>query len=147
MFPLTICLNRVKFLINLGGAVTKRQVFSTKNAPLPLGPYSQAIIYGDLLFVSGQGPIDPATNKVVDNNITLQTRQILTNIKAIVEESGFFMSNVLKVTVFLDDIGSFTKFNEVYKEFFDNCKPARSCIQAGGLPGGWKAEVEVIVGR
>ena len=124
-----------------------KQIFSTDKAPQPIGPYSQAIIYNDLLFVSGQGPIDPVTNKVVDNTVEGQTRRILTNIKTIIEEAGCSMENVLKVTVFLDDINDFATFNRVYGEFFNSSKPARACIQAGKLPAGWKAEVEAIVGR
>jgi len=127
--------------------MASKQMFSTGKAPLPIGPYSQAIIYNDLLFVSGQGPINPVTNKVDDNTIGGQTRQILTNLKNIIEEAGFSMGNVLKVTAFLDDINDFSAFNKVYEEFFSSSKPARACIQAGKLPGGWKAEVEAIVGR
>ena len=124
-----------------------KQIFSTGKAPQPIGPYSQAIIYNDLLFVSGQGPIDPATNKVVDNTIEGQTRQVLNNIKAIITQAGFSMGNALKVTVFLENISLFTAFNEVYEEFFSDSKPARVCIQAGKLPAGWKAEVDAIVGK
>ena len=127
--------------------MTTKRIFSTGKAPQPIGPYSQAIIYNDLLFVSGQGPIDPVANKVTADTIEGQTRQILTNIKNIIEEAGFSMGNVLKVTAFLEDINDFPKFNGVYGEFFNDSKPARACIQAGKLPGGWKAEVEAIVGR
>lgn len=133
--------------ILLGVVTTKKQIFSTEKAPRPIGPYSQAIIYNDLLFVSGQGPIDPVTNKVVDNTIERQTRQILNNIKTIITEAGFSMENALKVTVFLKNINDFTAFNEVYEEFFTSSLPTRVCIQAGKLPAGWKAEVDAIVGK
>lgn len=131
----------------MGGVITNRQIFSTDKAPQPIGPYSQAVIYNDLLFISGQGPINPEMNKVVDNSVEEQTRQTLSNLETIAEEAGFAMKNVLKVTAFLADIDDFTAFNEVYKEFFANSKPARATIQAGKLPFGWKVEVDAIVGK
>ena len=100
-----------------------------------------------MLFISGQGPINPVTNKVIDNTIEEQTRQTLINLETITEEAGFSMKNTLKVTAFLADIDDFTAFNEVYKEFFTNSKPARASIQAGKLPSGWKIEVDAIVGK
>jgi len=110
-----------------------RQIFYTERAPHPIGPYSQAIIYNDLLFVSGQGPVDTATNRVVDNTIEGQTRQILNNIKTIITEAEFSMENVLKVSAFRENINAFVAFNGVYEEFFAGSKPARACIQGGKL--------------
>jgi len=124
-----------------------RQAFFTEKAPHPVGPYSQAIICKDLLFVSGQGPVDPVTNKVLDNTIEGQARQILNNIKTIITEAGFSMENTLKVNVFLENINDLTAFNAVYEEFFGGSKPARVCIQASKLPAGWKAEVDAVVGK
>jgi len=124
-----------------------RQIFLTDKAPQPIGPYSQAIIYNNLLFTSGQGPIDPVTNRVLQNTIEGQSRQALSNLRTVIEEAGFSMENVLKVTVFLGDINDFAIFNKVYTEFFTDSQPARSCVQAGKLPGGWKIEIEAITGK
>ena len=124
-----------------------RQIFSTDKAPQPIGPYSQAIIYNNLLFTSGQGPIDPVTNGVLQNTIEGRSRQALINLRTVIEEAGFSMKNVLKVTVFLGDINDFAIFNKVYTEFFTDSKPARSSVQAGKLPGGWKIEIEAITGK
>jgi len=124
-----------------------KQVMFTSKAPQPIGPYSQAILYDNLLFVSGQSPIDPETGKTNSTDVEGQTRQVLTNIRNIVEEAGCSLHDVLKVTAFLDDMNNFTAFNKVYEEFFNTSKPARSCIQAGKLPMGWKVEVEAIVGK
>lgn len=125
----------------------KKQVVSTTKAPAPKAPYSQGIIYNDLLFVSGAGPIDPNTQEFVQGSLEEEASLTLNNVKTIVEEAGFSMDNVLKVTVFLADMGDFSRFNEVYKEFFPEPFPARSCFQAGKLGFGIKCEVEAIVGR
>jgi len=99
------------------------------------------------MFTSGQGPIDPLTNQVLQGTTEEQTRLTLSNLKTIIEAAGFSMENVLKVTAFLEDMSDFPTFNEVYKEFFASSKPARACIQAGKLPPGWKVEVEAIIGK
>ena len=124
-----------------------RRIFSIERAPQAIGPYSQAIIYNDLLFVSGQGPVTPSARKVIDSTLQGQTRQILCNLRTIIEDAGFSMENVLKVTAYLADINDFPAFNKVYQEFFGTSRPARACIQAGKLPGQWKAEIDAIVGR
>ena len=127
--------------------MVSKQIFLTDMAPQPIGPYSQATMYGDLLFVSGQGPIDPVTNKNFQGTIEEQSRLILRNLQTIIEEAGFSMENVLYTTVFLEDMNDFARFNKVYEEFFSSSRPARACIQAGKLPFGWKAEIEAIVGK
>jgi len=122
----------------------EKKVIKTDKAPLPVGPYSQAIIYGELVFLSGQLSIDSTTNKLVQGTIEEETRRVLDNIKAVLEEAGSFLEKVLKTTVFLADIEEFGKFNAVYQQYFSSHPPARSCIQACKLPKGMKVEVEVI---
>jgi len=124
----------------------KKQAVSTTKAAAPMAPYSQGIIYGDLLFVCGSGPIDPNTQEFISGTLEEEARATLNNVKAIVEAAGFSMENVLKVTVFLADINDFSRFNEVYKEYFPQPFPARSAL-APKLAFGIKCEVEAIVGR
>lgn len=125
----------------------KKQVVSTTRAAAPKAPYSQGIIYNGLLFVSGAGPIDPKTQEFIHATFEEEARVTLNNVKAIIEEAGFSMDNVLKVTVFLGDFDDFDRFNKVYKEFFPEPFPARSCIQVGRFGFGMRCEVEAIVGR
>lgn len=121
-----------------------RKVISTDKAPKAIGPYSQGIIAGDFIFVSGQGAIDPVTNNYTLSSIEEETRMALNNLKAILEESGSNLSNVVKVTVFLANMDDFPAFNKVYEEFFPKDPPARSCIEASKLPKGFKIEIEAI---
>ena len=123
------------------------EIFHTDKAPAALGPYSQAVKAGDLLFVSGQIPIDPATNTMVENDIAVQTRQSLTNVKAILESAGYSCADVVKTTVLLSDIANFVPMNEVYAAFFpENC-PARACFAVKDLPKGALVEIEVIASK
>ena len=117
---------------------------STKNAPAAIGPYSQAIQVGNLVYTSGQIPIDPSTGAFVEGGIKEQTRQSLTNVKAILEEAGLSMSNVVKTTVFMADMGDFAEMNAVYAEFFTEPYPARSAVAVKTLPKGALVEIEVI---
>ena len=117
---------------------------STTNAPAAIGPYSQAISVGELVFVSGQLPIDPATGAFAEGGIKELTRQSLTNMKAILEEAGTSMANVLKTTVFLADMNDFAAMNEVYAEFFAAPFPARSAVAVKTLPKGALVEIECI---
>ncbi len=117
---------------------------STTNAPAAIGPYSQAIKVGELVFVSGQLPIDPATGAFAEGGIKELTRQSLTNMKAILEEAGTSMSNVVKTTVFLADMNDFAAMNEVYAEFFAAPSPARSAVAVKTLPKGALVEIECI---
>ncbi len=114
----------------------------TKNAPEPVGPYSQAILANNVLYCSGQIGIDPKTNKIVTGGVEEETKQILKNIKAVLNEAGLSFDNVVKTTCFLDDMNDFVKFNEIYASAFTS-NPARSCVQAK-LPKGAKAEIEII---
>ena len=117
---------------------------STTNAPAAIGPYSQAISVGGLVFVSGQLPIDPATGAFAEGGIKELTRQSLTNMKAILEEAGTSMANVVKTTVFLADMNDFAAMNEVYAEFFAAPFPARSAVAVKTLPKGALVEIECI---
>ena len=116
----------------------------TKKAPAAIGPYSQAIQVGNLVYTSGQIPIDPATGAFVEGGIKEQTRQSLTNVKAILEEAGLTMKNVVKTTVFMADMGDFADMNSVYAEFFAEPFPARSAVAVKTLPKGALVEIEVI---
>ena len=117
---------------------------STPAAPAAIGPYSQGIQAGNFVFTSGQLPIDPATGAFPDGGIREQTRQSLTNVKAILEEAGTCMANVVKTTVFMADMGDFTDMNSVYAEFFAEPFPARSAVAVKTLPKGALVEIEVI---
>ncbi|MGN0642700.1 MAG: RidA family protein [Huintestinicola sp.] len=115
----------------------------TPNAPEAIGPYSQAVKTGNLLFTSGQIGINPATGNIDGQGIEAQTRQVCENLKAVLAESGCTFDNVVKTTCFLDNIADFAAFNAVYGEYFTS-KPARSCVEVGKLPKGALVEVEVI---
>lgn len=121
-----------------------KSVLSTENAPKAIGPYSQGIDTGNLMFLSGQIPIDPAAGKITASDIEGQTKQALENVKAVLEAGGCTMDNVIKTTVFLKDIADFGKMNDVYKKFFkEGSYPARSAVQAGALPQNALVEIEV----
>jgi 2-iminobutanoate/2-iminopropanoate deaminase len=107
-----------------------KEIIRTTKAPLPLGPYSQGIRVGDFLFISAQAPIDPMKGKLAGLDIESQTRQILSNIKSILESAGLALSNVVKVTVFLKSAGDFKKMNDIYMEFFSENPPARTTVEA-----------------
>ena len=116
---------------------------STEKAPAAIGPYSQAVICGNMLFTSGQIPINPATGKVEATTIEEQTEQVMKNLGAVLEEAGSCFENAVKTTCFLADINDFVAFNGVYANYFTT-KPARSCVAVKDLPKGVKVEVEVI---
>ena len=120
------------------------QAIHTEKAPKAIGPYSQAIKVGNLVFASGQVPIVPATGEFVEGAIKEQTRQSLTNAKAILEEAGTSLSQVVKTTVYLSDMANFTAMNEVYAEFFTQPYPARSAVAVKTLPKNALVEVECI---
>ena len=122
--------------------VLKRKI-TTENAPAAIGPYSQAIQAGDMLFVSGQIPVDPATGEI-PATVSLQARRSLENLKAIVEASGYRLTDVVKTTVFAADIADFAEVNAVYAEYFPNNAPARSFVAVKDLPKGVKIEIEAI---
>lgn len=122
-----------------------RKIVATEKAPAAIGPYSQANIVDNMVFASGQIPIDPATGKLVEGDIKAQTTQVFHNIQAILEEAGTRLENVVKTTCLLDDIKDFAPMNEVYATFFPNgVYPSRSAFEVGALPMGAKLEIEVI---
>jgi 2-iminobutanoate/2-iminopropanoate deaminase len=119
----------------------------TTNAPAPVGPYSQAVVHGDLLFASGQIPIDPATNALVAGDIERQTEQVFANLAAVLEAAGSSLDRVLRVSVYLTDLPLFPRVNAVYQRHFPgDPKPARSTIAAAALPLGAQVEIDVIAG-
>ncbi len=120
------------------------EVISTENAPGAIGPYSQAIKAGGMVFCSGQIPIDPATGQFVSENVAEQTVQVFKNLEAVLKAAGTGLSNVVKTTVFLADMNDFTEMNEVYSHFFSENKPARATVQAARLPRDAKVEIECI---
>ena len=120
------------------------KVLSTTKAPAAIGPYSQAIQVGNLVYTSGQIPINPATGAFVEGGIKEQTRQSLTNVKAILEEAGLCMGHVVKTTVFMADMNDFADMNSVYAEFFAEPYPARSAVAVKTLPKGALVEIEVV---
>ena len=122
----------------------ERRIIHTDNAPKAIGPYSQAIRSGEFIFCAGQIPLDPATMKLVEGDITVQTRRVLTNLSNVLEAAGSSLSRVVKTTVFLADFNDFAAMNAVYAEFFGEQPPARSTIQAGRLPAGALVEIEAI---
>ncbi|MCP5003878.1 MAG: RidA family protein [Planctomycetes bacterium] len=124
----------------------QKRVISTNNAPGAIGPYSQAIGCDNLLFVSGQIPIDPGSGEVVKGGINEQTIQVLKNLNGILEASGTYMQNVLRTTVFLVNMDDYAAVNEAYAQFFPDDAPARSTIQVSRLPKDVKIEIDAIAG-
>ena len=124
--------------------MTERVVIRSAGAPAAIGPYSQAVKAGGMVFVSGQIPIVPETGQVVEGGIAAQTEQALDSLRAILEESGSGLERVLKTTVFLADLGSFAEVNEVYARFFPESPPARSTVQVAALPRGVGIEIEAV---
>lgn len=119
-----------------------KKIISTPHAPKPVGPYSQAILANGFLYCSGMIAINPETNEFLDGTVEEQTELIMKNIRALLNEAGYGFENVIKTTCFLENMSDFSKFNEIYGNYFTS-KPARSCVEAK-LPKGAKVEVEVI---
>jgi 2-iminobutanoate/2-iminopropanoate deaminase len=121
-----------------------RKVVATDKAPAAIGPYSQANIIGNLVFTSGQIPLDPKTGALVPGGIEEQTRQVFANLKAVLEEAGSSLDNIIKTTCFLDDMGDFGKMNDVYAEYFSGAFPSRSAVEVGKLPKNALIEIEAV---
>jgi len=121
-----------------------KKVIQTERAPKAIGPYSQAIQAGNLLFLSGQIPLDPKTGELVKGDIGQQTKQVLENIKGVLESQKLGMENVVKVTIFIKDIGNFNRVNEVYATYFPPPAPARSTVEVAKLPRNAEIEIEAI---
>ena len=122
----------------------KKEIIKTQKAPSAIGPYSQAIKTGDLLFLSGQISINPETNEFIDGDIEIQTEQVLKNIKAILEAGGSSLEDVVKATIYLQDIKDFASVNKIYSKYFENSLPARACIEVSNLPKNAKLEIDAI---
>jgi 2-iminobutanoate/2-iminopropanoate deaminase len=118
---------------------------STSEAPSAIGPYSQGVVAGDFLFISGQLPLDPATGEFVQGNIEEKTRRVLTNIKAIAEAAGTDLNHAVKTTIFLKDLRNFASVNAIYAEYFKDPFPARSTVEVSSLPKGGEIEIEAVL--
>lgn len=121
-----------------------KKVIKTKNAPNPVGPYSQAIEFNGMLFCSGQIAIVPATDEVLTGDIEKQTRQVISNIDAVLNEAGYTWNNIVKTTIFLTDMNDFAKVNALYAEKFKELPPARSTVQVAALPKNVNVEIEIL---
>jgi 2-iminobutanoate/2-iminopropanoate deaminase len=122
----------------------EKEVIISKKASAAIGPYSPAVKVGNLIFASGQIPIDPKTGKMIEGDIEAQARRALDNLKAVLEPYSIGLENVVKTTVFLKDMNNFTRVNKVYGEYFNDKFPARSCIEVSRLPKGAEIEIEAI---
>ena len=121
-----------------------KTIIRPKNSPAPVGPYNHAVRIGDLLFCSGQIPLDPATGNLVSGEIRTQTARVLENVKAILADQGLTFANAVKSTVFMTNLGDFAAMNEVYARYFTADFPARSTVQVSALPRGANVEIEVV---
>ena len=124
--------------------ITMKKIINTKNAPAPIGPYSQAVIAGNTIYVSGQVPIDPATGAIVSGDIKAEAKQVMENIKAILAEAGISFENIVKTSIFLTDMNNFAAVNEVYGSYFRSDFPARETVQVSRLPKDVQVEISVI---
>lgn len=122
----------------------KREIIATDNAPGAVGPYSQGVRTDQLVFTAGQVPLDPATGTLVQGPIEDQTRRVLDNVRAVLEAAGTGLDRVVKMTVFMTDLGDFKRMNAVYAEYFSDAPPARSAVQVGALPLGADIEMEAV---
>lgn len=122
----------------------KKTEIITENAPKAIGPYSQAIAVGNMLYASGQIPIDPATGELTQGDVKAQTYRVMQNVSAVLAAAKLDFSSVVKTTVFLTDLNDFATVNAVYAEFFTKPYPARSCVQVAALPKGAKIEMEIV---
>lgn len=124
-----------------------KKTISAANAPAAIGPYSHAVVCGDLLFTSGQIPLSPETGKIVGDTIEQQAEQVLNNLSAVLAANDMTFDNVVKTTVFLTDLADFTTVNQIYATRFPSDPPARSCVQVAALPAGAKIEIELVAAK
>ncbi|RZO27685.1 MAG: RidA family protein [SAR86 cluster bacterium] len=122
-----------------------KEIISTENAPQAIGPYSQAVKAGNLIFISGQVPLNPKTGDLVTESIEDQARQVLDNVKSICEAAGQSLDDIVKISIFLTDLNNFAVVNDVMKEYFSEPYPARATVEVSGLPLGVNVEIEAIV--
>jgi 2-iminobutanoate/2-iminopropanoate deaminase len=125
----------------------EKKIIRTDNAPAPIGPYSQATQFGNLLFISGQIPLDPKTGNLVQDDIKTETQRVMDNLNAILQAAGMDFTNVLKTSIFLTDMGQFGQVNEVYGTYFTDNAPARETVQVAGLPKNVNVEISMIAGK
>ncbi|WP_276133290.1 RidA family protein [Polluticoccus soli] len=125
----------------------EKKIIGTDAAPAPIGPYNQAVQFGNMLFISGQIALDAATGELVQGDIKAETQKVMENLQAILKAAGMDFSNVLKSTIFLMDMGQFAQVNEVYGGYFKEDPPARETVQVAGLPKGVKVEISVIAAK
>jgi len=121
-----------------------KRIVSTEESPKAIGPYSQAVVWNGLVFLSGQIPIDPATNQIVEGDIAVQTERVLENLKAVLAACGSSLDRTLKTTVYLKDMSEFARMNEVYARYFTENPPARSTVEAARLPRDVRVEIDAI---
>ena len=121
-----------------------KKIIATPKAPAAIGPYSQAIKIGDFLYTSGQISLDAETMEMVTGSIEIETEKVLQNLEAILMKDGLNLTHVIKTTVYLSDLGDFSKMNQVYEKFFADNRPARACVQVAALPKGAKVEIDAI---
>jgi 2-iminobutanoate/2-iminopropanoate deaminase len=125
----------------------EKTIIRTDNAPAPIGPYNQAVQFGNMLFISGQIALDPASGNLVMDDIKTETNLVMKNLQAILAEAGMNFGNVIKTTIFLIDMGQFSQVNEVYGSYFSEGAPARETVQVSGLPKGVNVEISMIAGK
>lgn len=121
-----------------------KEIINTKNAPEPIGPYSQAIKYNDTVYVSGQIALDPKSGELINGSLKIETRQVLKNLDAILTASGSSINNVIKCSIFITDMDSFGEINAIYGEYFSANPPARETVEVSGLPKGVRVEISCI---
>lgn len=125
-----------------------KKTIKTKNAPEPIGAYNQAVLYGDMLFVSGQIAIDPETNELVQGSIKTETEQVMKNLKAVLSEAGMTFENVLKTSIFIGDMNDFAEINAVYSTYFnEKTAPARETVEVANLPKFVNVEISLVAGK
>ena len=121
-----------------------KQIIATERAPKAIGPYSQAVVWNGLAYLSGQIALDPATGQLIEGDIAAQTERVLENLKAVLEASGSSLDRVLKTTVYLKDMGEFARMNEVYTRYFPAAPPARATVEAARLPRDVRVEIDAV---
>lgn len=125
----------------------EKKIIRTDNAPAPIGPYNQAVQFGNLLFISGQIALDPETGNLVQGDIKAETTRVMKNLEAILHQAGMDFTCIIKTSIFLMDMGQFAQVNEVYGSYFGEMSPARETVQVSGLPKGVNVEISMVAGK
>jgi len=141
-----IVLEHLRLTIFAKKSIPMKKIIRTDHAPAPIGPYSQAVMYGNMLYLSGQIAIDPKTSELVSGEIEVETKQVMENIKATLAAADMDMSNIIKTSIFILDMGLFSRINAVYGEYFDSDFPARETVAVKTLPKNVNIEISVIAG-